>query len=181
MSNQAWVEPFIFTAEDGSALSNTTTATSILPASRKFTLPSYFFDTIGKSLKIRASGRISTAASTPGTLTLDVRFGSVIVFNGGASGTLATSATNLTWVFEAILTCRAIGASTSANMIGTGILTSAALSATTPVMLLPTSAPAAGTGFDSTAAQTIDFFATWSAASASNSITCHQFSVLALN
>ena len=181
MSNQAWVEPFLITGEDGAALASSVTPTSILPLSRKFTLPSYFFDGIGKTLRIRAAGRISTAASTPGTLTLDVRFGSTVVFNGGTSGTVATSATNLTWVMEAYLTCRSIGASTSATVIGIGKLETAALSAATPIMLLPVSAPAAGTGFDSTSAQTIDLFATWSFNSASNSITCHQFSIEAMN
>ena len=181
MSNQAWVEPFLITGEDGSALVSSSTPTSILPASRKFTLASYFFDAPGKTLRIRAAGKISTAGSSPGTLTLDVRFGSVVVFNGGTSATLAVSATNLTWVMEAYLTCRAIGASTSANVIGIGRLETAALSATTPIMLLPTSAPAAGTGFDSTAAQTIDLFATFSVNSASNSITCQQFSLEAMN
>lgn len=181
MSNQAWVEPFLIIGEDGPALVSSNTATSILPLARKFTLPSYFYDTVGKTLRFRAAGKISTAAATPGTLTLDIRYGSVIVFNGGTSGTLVTSATNLTWVFEAYLTCRAIGASTSATVIGIGSLKTAALSATVPIMLLPTSAPAAGTGFDSTTAQTIDFFAAFSVNSASNSITCQQFSIEAMN
>jgi hypothetical protein len=181
MSNQAWVEPFLITGEDGPALVSSSTPTSILPLSRKFTLASYFFDGIGKTLRIRAAGKISTAGATPGTLTLDVRFGSVVVFNGGASGTLAVSASNLTWVMEAYLTCRAIGASTSATVIGIGKLECAALSATTPIMLLPTSSPAAGTGFDSTTAQTIDLFATWSVSSASNTLTCQQFSIEAMN
>jgi hypothetical protein len=44
-------------------------------------------------------------------------------------------------------------------------------------MLLPASAPAAGTAFDATQSHTLDLFAAWSAASSSNSITCHQFSV----
>ena len=67
----------------GSALSNSTTPTSLLPASRKFTLPSYFFDRVGKALLLRASGRISTVVTTPGTLTLDVKLGSVVVFSSG--------------------------------------------------------------------------------------------------
>ena len=102
MSNQAWVEPFVITGEDGSALTNSTTATSLLPASRKFTLPSYFFDTIGKTLRFRASGRISTVVTTPGTLTLDIRLGSVVVFNGGAMSLNTTAKTNVTWVMEEI-------------------------------------------------------------------------------
>lgn len=170
-------ETYVSASGDGSALTNSTTATSIIPAANKITLPAQYFDRIGKRLRIRAAGRISTAASTPGTLTLDVRFGSTIVFNGGASGTLATSASNLTWEAEMELVCRALGSGTSATVLGVGKLISAALSATTPILLLPTSAPAAGTGFDSTASQTVDLFATWSVASASNSITLHHFSV----
>jgi hypothetical protein len=42
-------------------------------------------------------------------------------------------------------------------------------------------APAVGTGFDSTAAQLVDLFATWSVANAANSITCHQFLIEDLN
>lgn len=188
MSNQAWVEPFVMTGEDGSALSNSTTATSLLPASRKFTLPSYFFDGIGKTLRVRASGRISTVVTTPGTLTLDIRLGSVVVFNGGAMSLNTTAKTNVTWVYDAYLTCRAIGASTSANILGTAVWQSEAVIGSPAntaggngSLCLPVSAPAAGTGFDSTAAQTVDFFGTWSVANASNSITCHQFSLEALN
>lgn len=172
MSVQLWNERFITSGEDGTALASSTTATSILPASRKFTLPSYFFDGVGKELRIRAAGRISTTA-TP-TITFDVRFGSVIVFNGGAV-TTASGITNLTWILDVTLTCRSIGASTSATMLGTGQLFG--VNTAIACSMLPASAPAAGTGFDSTAAQTIDLFATWSANSASNTITCHQFSI----
>jgi hypothetical protein len=66
-------------------------------------------------------------------------------------------------------------------MLGSGILTTAALSATTPIQLLPASSPAAGTGFDSTAAFVVDVFGTWSVANASNSIRLDQFSLWAPN
>lgn len=180
MSSNSWNQTLITSQTDGSALTNTTTATSILPGAAKFVLPSNLFQ-IGTKLRVKASGRVSTAAATPGTLTFDVRFGSVIVFNGGASGTVATSASNVTWDLEAELTCRSIGASTSATMIGTGRLITAALSTSTPIMLLPASSPAAGTGFDSTASQTVDLFATWSVASASNTITCHAYELILCN
>lgn len=170
---RGFIEQPISSGEDGTALSNSTSATSIIPASRKITIPVPYFDDVGDVLEIYAAGRISTAGSSPGTLTFDVRFGSTVVFNGGASGTLAVSASNLTWVLRILLTCRAIG--TSATVLGTGTLYTAALSATTPIMLLPASAPAAGTAFDATASQTLDLFATFSVASASNSLTCHQF------
>ena len=190
MSNQAWVEPFLVSAVDGTALASSTTATSILPASSKFTLPSVYFDSVnGKTLRIRASGRISTVVTTPGTLTLDVRFGSVVVFNGGAMTLNTTAQTNVNWVLEADLVIRTVGASTTATVLGQGewrshaVIGSAAPTAgTAGAHLLPyNTAPVAGTGFDSTAAQTIDLFATWSVSNASNSIQVHQFSILALN
>jgi len=167
--------PLINAQVDGSALSNTTTATSILPGAAKWTYPAGFFAAPGYHLKVYAAGKISTAASSPGTLTLDFRIGSVVVFNGGASGTLATSASNVTWELDMDMTVRSIGNGTSATILGTGKLISAALSATTPIQLLPTSSPAAGTGFDSTTAAVCDLFGTWSVASASNTITLNQF------
>lgn len=172
MSIQLWNERFVTSGEDGPALANTTTATSILPTGRKFTLPSYFFDSTGKELRIRAAGRISTLG-TP-TITFDVRFGTVIVFNCGAV-TTASGIVNLTWILDMVLTCRAIGSGTSANLLGIGTLQG--VNTAIASSMLPASAPTAGTGFDSTAAQTIDLFGTWSAASASNTLTCHQFLV----
>lgn len=176
-------ETLTSSGEDGAALTNSTAPTSIVPASRKFTLPAGYFNALGKSLRVRAGGRISTDAATPGTLTFDVRFGSTVVFNGGSSGTLATSAANLTWWLEVILSLRSLssGGTPTATLLGIGWLFTAALSAATPIMMLPASAPAAGNTFDPSASQAVDLFATWSVASASNTITCHQFAVDSLN
>jgi hypothetical protein len=185
----SFYETLITAQADGAALSNSTTPTSIIPAAAKFVLPSNFFANIGKKLRIKASGRISTVVTTPGNLTLDVRFGSTVVWNGGASALNVTAQTNATWDFEAELTCRAIGQSTTATIIGVGkLITRASLNGpavgtTTGVgtVLLPDTAPAVGTGFDSTATQAVDFFATFSVANAANSITLHQYSLESLN
>ncbi len=171
---------------DGTALTNTITATSLIPPAARFTLPSNFFWVPGKSIRVSARGRISTLTAAPGTLTLDVRFGATtVVFNGGAMSLNTTAQTNDTWEFEAILTCRAIGSGTSANILGIGSWTSAAaLGAAAGIaesLMLPATAPAVGTGFDSTATNVVDFFGTWSTASASNSILVHQYSLESLN
>ncbi len=190
MSNQRWLEPFLSVTGDGSALASSTAATSILPAASKFTLPSMFFEAAdGKTLRFRASGRVSTVVTTPGTLTLDIRFGSVVVFNGGAMTLNTTAQTNVNWILEADLVIRAVGASTSANVLGQGFFAShAVIGSPAPtaggcgVHLLPyNAAPAAGTGFDSTASQTVDLFATWSVSNAANSITLHTASIISLN
>lgn len=187
MSIQSWQETLITAQVDGTALANSNSATSILPAAAKFTLPANYF-AIGKQLRVLALGRISTLITTPGTLTLDFRLGSVIAFTGGALNLNTTAQTNATWLAEIILTCRAIGASTSANLMGIGkfesraVIGSAAVAAGgVGVQPMPDTAPAVGTGFDSTAAQTMDFFGTWSVANAANSIQVHQFSVESMN
>ena len=74
-----WMETIITQQADGSALASSTTATSILLGQAKKTIAANYFDVIGKSLTVKAAGRVSTVVTTPGTLTLDIRFGSVIV------------------------------------------------------------------------------------------------------
>lgn len=192
MSLQTWRETLINAQVDGTALANSTTATSLIPPAARLTLPSNFFSVIGKAIKIRAQGRVSTVVTTPGTLTLDVRLGTVaspiVVFNGGAMNLNTTAQTNATWEFEVELTARAIGSGTAANLMGVGRFNSRALIGSAAVAagyagaaLLPDTAPAVGTGFDSTITNVVDFFGAWSVANASNSIQVHQFSVESLN
>lgn len=183
---QGYVGPLINAQVDGAALSNTTTATSLLPGAAKYTIGANYIDVIGKAFRIRAHGRISTVVTTPGTLTLDVRFGAVVVANGGAMTLSTTAKTNVAWELDWLLTARAIGAGTSANMMHQGRFTSEAAGATTTAgeaksIMLPQSAPAVGTGFNSTAAFAVDLFAAWSVANASNSITLHGFLLESLN
>jgi hypothetical protein len=183
--SDGFLERVLCTGEDGTALSNSTTPTSILPSSRKFTLPSYFFDKVGKALKVRAAGRISTVVTTPGTLTLDLKLGSIVVASSGAMTLNTTAQTNVGWLLEWELICRSIGAGTAATLLAQGYWRShAVIGAPAPTAggaaahVLPyNAAPAVGNGFDATAAQTVDLFATWSVANASNSIQLHQFAL----
>jgi hypothetical protein len=185
---QGYIATLLNSIADGSALTNTTTATSILPVIAKPTLPAnYLF--AGKMFRVTASGRISTLATSPGTLTLDLRFGAVSVFSSGAMSLNATAQTNVGWIYETMFTVRAVGATTTANVLGQGSWQShAVIASPAPTAggagehILPyNAAPAVGTGFDSTAAQLVDLFATWSVANAANSIQCHQFIIEDLN
>src|SRR3954452_13735295 len=109
-----WVESLITAQVDGGALSNSTTATSLLAVAAKKRLdPGNML--IGRKYTIRAHGRISTLVTSPGTLTLDVRFvlspdatspTTVIVANGGAMVLSTTAKTNVAWTLEWDLTCR---------------------------------------------------------------------------
>lgn len=194
MSFQSWQETLISAQVDGATLASSAAATSIIPAAARFTLPSNYFAIVGKQLRIRASGRSGNGTASTGNVTFDVRFGTVsvpiIVWNGGATAlNTATIPTNATWELEVLLTCRAIGSGTSANMIGVGkwisrhSLNAPVVGTTTGVgsVLLPDTAPAVGTGFDSTITNVVDLFATFSVSSANQTLTLHQYTLESLN
>lgn len=191
MSLNTWQETLVTSQVDGSPLSNTTTATSLLPSQAKYTLPSQFFSVPGKAIRIKGMGRLSNIVTTPGTFTLDVRLNStpIIVFNGGAMQMSTTAHTTLPIWFEILLTCRTVGSGTAATLMGQGTaisqalsLTAVADSATTPAsLLIPNTAPAVGTGFDSTVANVVDLFGAFSIANAGNGFTLHQYVLESLN
>ena len=167
---------------DGTALTNSTSETSILPAMAKITLPTGYINRVGRAFMVTASGRISTVVTTPGTLTFKVKLGSVAVSTSQALALNVVAKTNVAWWLELYLVARSVGASTSATLFGQGVWTSEAnVGAPVPGTGAPTSAPwqvsapAAGTGFDSSVANQIDLTATWSIANAANSIQLHTF------
>ena len=193
MPKQGWVqilEPGPSQA-DGTALTASTTPTSILLAASKPQLYAGFW-WIGKKIRVHAAGRVSNIITTPGTLTLDLRLGpadppTIVVANGGAMSLNIVAKTNVPWRLTWDLTCRAIGNGTLANLmhqgewvsesvIGSGIPTATGAG----THLLPNATPAVGTGFNSTVGLFMDLFATWSLSNA-NSILCHQFHVEELN
>jgi hypothetical protein len=185
VSFQSWQETLIAAQIDGTALNTSTTATSIIPAAAKLTLPANFF-AIGRIIRAKILGRISNINPTPGNFTIDMRFGSTVVANSGTVAlNTAQANTNVAFEAELLATCRAIGASTSSNLMFQWKLSSAAFSllATTPAatVFAPSSAPAVGTGFDATTAQVVDIFGTFSTSNANNGVTVHQYILESLN
>lgn len=189
MSLQSWAELLIASSADGAALNTSTTATSLLPTSAKYTLPANFFNAPGKVLRITLAGRLSNANPTPGNFTIDARLGptsNIVAANGGAMALNAAAAnTNVAFWAELLATCRTIGTSTAATLMYQWRAMSQALSALTTAGAVtqfgPASAPAVGTGFDSTIANVLDIFGTFSVSNAANGITIHQYLVESLN
>lgn len=193
MSLQTWQETLVSAQVDGTAVANTVTQTSLLPPQARYTLPSNYFTAPGKTLRIRASGRISTVVTTPGNIQFFVCLGTtaspINVFASGTTALNIVAQTNASWDFEALLTCRSIGAGTSANLIGVAkwvsraSLNAPAVGTTTGVgtVLLPDTAPAVGTGFDSTITNVVDLQSAFSVANSSNSITLHTYTLESMN
>ncbi|MDQ6611389.1 MAG: hypothetical protein M3Y64_03065 [Gemmatimonadota bacterium] len=186
MSLQSWQETLVSAQVDGTA-HTTIAALSVIPAAAKYTLPANFFS-IGKQLRILATGRISTVVTSPGSMRFDVRFGATVVFDGQAVAlSTADAYTNQTWVLDILLTCRAIGAGTSTTMFGQGTLATPnvlGVTATPPKSYglagLPwNTAPVVGTGVDCTVTQAVDLFFTQTVNT--HSLTLHQYSLIAMN
>lgn len=186
MSQQTWVETLVSSQIDGTALTAAAAASCIPPGS-VITLPANYFY-IGRQLEIEATGRISSVITTPGTARFDVRIGAVVAFDSLAILLDSVAGhTNVGWYLKILLTCRAVGASTSTTLFGQGTWTCEdilGVPATAPkgvltAMLPWNSAPAVGTGFSNATSNTLDLFFTQTVAT--GSLQVHQYSVRSLN
>lgn len=190
MSQQTWAEMLV---DDGGAagasFSSFTTAKTVLPAGALYAFAPGFFK-IGKKLRVKVQGSLSNIVTTPGTITFQIMLGSVVVWTSGAIQLNATAHTLLPFELEVLLTARAFGATAAGNLIGIGRLNGVMFTRTAAQvdqvnigdsLLVPITAPTAGTGFDSTAVQTLDFWAGFSISNAANTIRVEQYAVESLN
>lgn len=175
--------PLVIASTDGPTLTAAAAATCI-PVASRLTLPNNYW-TIGKQWKVKLAGRISCAATTPGTARFDLRLGpsgTIIAFDSLAMGLNVVAKTNVPWFLEVDLTCRSVGNAALTTLFGIGKFTSeAVVGAPLPsaggngVLTCGPVAPAVGTGFDNTAANAVDMFFTQTVAT--GSLTVHQYEI----
>lgn len=189
MSLQTWQETLINQQGAGTLLTTYTTAKSVINPQALITLPANFFYP-GRMLRVFAMGGISNIVTTPGLMNFQVKVGSVAAFDTGNIQLNATAHTTLPFWLEVLLTCRAVGSGTSANLMGlanvVGIMFTRTAGQTDDAqgvqqILAPATAPAVGTGFDSTIANTLDLWAGFTISNAGNGIQIQQYSVSSLN
>ena len=89
----------------GTAFGTYTTAKTVIPATSLITLPANYFD-VGKVLRVKARGGLSTLVTTPGTITFQVMIASVVAWTSGAIQMNATAHTDLPWTLDVDLICR---------------------------------------------------------------------------
>lgn len=143
---------------DVTAVTLATTDKAMVPVANLPILGSNYFSFVGKFVRIRMFGRITTGA-TPGNMTMDIYWGSGADANGtiiGSSATVALTAsqTNLSWETEFIVRCRALGASGSLMCHGMFNANVGVIASTLQPVMMPASALAAVT-VDLTAANVI--------------------------
>lgn len=193
MSGNSWYQTMFTQQAAGPALTAASSAASMLVAAspaagqNRFTIPAGQLG-VGTRLRFYASGLISCAASTPGTATFDLRFGSTVVFASGAMPLNVTGLTNASWELEVAATVRSIGATTAGTLWASGkwlspasINTAAAATGPGPGgQLLPYgSVQAISTGFDTTIANVFDSFFTQTVGT--GSLTCEQAELVLCN
>ena len=185
MSRQFWGETLAWATSDGTAIANSTTETIIYP---NITIPANYLQD-GRSLRLTLFGKHSTTG-TP-TLTFRVRWGGVAGTVLAASGaiTCGSTVTNAGFKIDVIMTARSNGSSGTVMCNGEAVV----YGATAPTAGSATGAPGIGpmtnggqtvpavATVDLTADTALSVTATWSAASASNTLTGLNYLLESLN
>lgn len=194
MASQSWGQLIATIPIAGTQYNTYTTAKSMLTSSTAteaasgfITLPPNFFQR-GSFLQIDFQAAVSNRVTGPDTFTIQVMVGAVIAFTTGAITLTTTTHANIPIWGRISLECRTMGNGTLAALVGQSVITgqmlqqggtagadSATLSNT---IIMPNTAPAVGTGFDSTVANTLDFFVAQSVSNAGNGFRLDQYRVV---
>lgn len=165
-----WINPTfqsLFVQTNTLTYANSVAVTNLLGTGIGITtLPANFW-IIGRQIRIKGNGIYSTALAGP-SLAINTKLGSVQLATGTIAG-LVSSASNLGFSFEILITCRSVGAS------GTVII-DGSLSFATSISLLTINTLYLNNGgststIDTTASQQVIINGTWGTQSVSNSLS----------
>lgn len=174
--------PFI--TADVAAVTLSTTAKALYPAANFPVLGGQYFSFVGKKLRVRAFGRMTTGA-TPGNGSFNIYYGSGADANGvllmtGTPLALVAGGTNLSWMADFCVHCRSVGAAGTLFVTGEAKFNVGLLLSTVAPMLLPASAPAVSGACDLTVANIISLQFLRSGSTA-ETMQIHDMEVTALN
>lgn len=192
MPTQGWNQTLVTQRTAGTLFNTYTTAKTVINQQDLYGFYANYFQ-LGSKLRVRVAGAISNIVTTPGTITFQVMLGSIVAWSSGAVQLNATAHTTLPFVLEIDLTCQltntAVGGAV-AKFMGIGRLTGVMFTKTAgqtdganteTMIVVPVTAPALGTAFDSTISQILDFWVGFSISNAGNGVRIDQYDVEALN
>lgn len=188
---QGYSELLVDQQAAGTLFNTFTTAKTVLnPQALKTLGAGDDFWKIGKKLRVTIKGGLSNIVTTPGTVVFQIIIGGVAVWTSGNIQLNATAHTLLPFDLVVDLVCRSLGSGSNATLMGIGKLTGVMFTLTVgqtdaantpPTLMVPATAPAVGTGFDSTIANIMDFFTGFSISNAGNGVQIQDYFVEALN
>jgi hypothetical protein len=188
-SMQGWKETLAYQRAAGTLFNTYTVAKSVIAPDALWDMPRNWL-TIGRQLEIIVTGGISNIVTTPGLMNFQAKIGGVAAFDTGNIQLNATAHTTLPFYMYLLLTCRSIGSGAAATLLGlaecTGIMFTRTAAQTDDAqgmqtILAPQTAPAVGTGFDSTIANLVDLWVGFTISNAGNGIQIHQYQLVAVN
>lgn len=137
---------------------------------------------LGARFGIKVRGALSNVASTPGNVFFQVMMGasSIIAWTSGNLALNASARTLLPFTLDIDLLFSAQGTGTNAKFTGQGTFGGSHLTGTDAFTNVPTTAPAAGTGWDSVAAagNVFDFFVGFSNSQAGNGVQLTSYDLI---
>lgn len=188
MPDQRWSQMVASQSAAGATYASYTTAKTVINQQDLFDLYRGFFIP-GRKIRVTVNMSISNIVTTPGTVTFQVMLGTIVVWSSGAVQLNATAHTLLPAKLVVDLSCQLVNTTVGgviAKLMGVGILTGVMFTKTAgqtdganseTVMMVPVTSPALGTAFDSTLAQTLDFWTGFSISNAGNGIRVDQYDV----
>lgn len=175
-------EPFM--AADQAAVTLATTDKALYSASAFPVLGGQYWSRVGKKMRIRAFGKITTVL-TPGNLTFDIYYGSGADATGtilasSATVALTASQTNLSWMIDFYVHCRSTGSTGTLFCDGIAYFNNAVVANTLQPLLIPASAAVVSSSVDLTAANIISLQFKRSGSTV-ETMTVQDLEVIALN
>lgn len=192
MPNQAWEQDVVSQDAAGTLFATFTTAKTVINQNLLYGFYANFFK-LGTRLKITVNMAVSNIVTTPGTVTFQVMLGTIVVWTSGAVQLNATAHTTLPAKLVIDLTCQLTNTGVGgavAKFMGVGVLTGVMFTKTAgqtdsaqgdQTIMVPATAPALGTAFDSTISQVLDFWTGFSISNAGNGVRIDQYDVEILN
>lgn len=167
MPSQSWKQCLVSSQVAGSTLTSAAAASAI-PPQAKYGMQANFIDYIGQVLEFQAFGKITLAATTPGTIRWDARFGGTVMCDTGAiAGITTAGVSNIPFSVYFYLKC---SVDSNVGVFTTYVEVKSAVLTTAPAGLFQTiSVP--GNTVDFTSALTVDFFFTQTVGTGSQTLT----------
>lgn len=188
MPKQSWAQGLAAQRGQGTLFNTYTTAKTVINQEALYPIGGNS-QSLGDSYHVSVKGGVSNIVTTPGTITFQIMFGTIVVWSSGAIQLNATAHTLLPFSLEVDLIVQLLNTTVGgavAKMMGIGVLTGVMFTKTAgqvdganseSVITVPVTAPALGAAFDSTISQTMDFWAGFSISAAGNGIQVATYRV----
>lgn len=188
-----YVETVAWQRASGTLFNTYTTAKRVILDTAIWSMPPNY-NVPGRKYRVRVFAGISNIVTTPGLFNLQVRFGTIAspiaAFDTGNIQLNATAHTTLPFFADIIIVAQVEGITTAAKVMGLatceGIMITRTAGQTDDAqgvqgILAPATAPAQGTGYDSTINNFVDTAAGFTISNAGNGIQIHGYSIEVLN